>query len=66
MKSEASRPPLAVAYRDGGMLGIAYLTGIAESLLDGGVPLTAAPAIGTSAGSWAAACVALDIRGRPP
>lgn len=62
MSGEASRPPLAVAYGGGGMLGIAYLMGVAESLLDGGVPLTDAPAIGTSAGSWAAACVALGIR----
>lgn len=36
--------------------------GVAEALLDGGVPLAAAPALGTSAGSWAAGSVALGLR----
>jgi NTE family protein len=44
------------------MFGIAYLLGVTEALVDGGVELAEAPSIGTSAGSWAAAAVALGIR----
>lgn len=54
--------PLACAYGGGGLFGIGYLLGVGEALVDGGVDLGAAPAIGTSAGSWAAAALALGIR----
>jgi NTE family protein len=54
--------PLACAYGGGGLFGIGYLLGVGEALVDGGVDLGAAPAIGTSAGSWAAAAFALGIR----
>lgn len=57
-----SLPPLAVVYGGGGLFGIGYSLGVAEALSDRGVPLVAAPALGTSAGSWAAAGVALGIR----
>ena len=53
---------MAVAYGGGGVFGIAYLLGVSEALLDGGVPLGNAPAIGTSAGSWAAAAMELGVR----
>jgi NTE family protein len=56
------RVPLAVAYGGGGLFGIAYVLGVAEALVDGGVSLATAPAIGTSAGAWAAAGVALGVR----
>jgi NTE family protein len=59
---EGERAPLAVAYGGEGMFGIAYVLGVAEVLVDGGVPLATAPAVGTSAGAWAAAGVALDVR----
>ena len=55
-------PPLAAAYGGGGLFGIAYLLGVGEALVDGGVALGAAPALGTSAGSWAAGALALGIR----
>lgn len=44
------------------MFGIGYALGIAEALVDGGVPLGSYPALGTSAGSWAAVALALGIR----
>jgi NTE family protein len=58
----SERPTMAVAYGGGGVFGIAYLLGVSEALLDGGVPLDKAPAIGTSAGSWAAAAMELGVR----
>lgn len=54
--------PLAAAYGGGGLFGIAYLLGVGEALSTGGVDLGAVPAIGTSAGSWAAGALALGIR----
>ena len=55
-------PPLAVSYGGGGLFGIAYLLGVGEALVDGGVALKSAPSIGTSAGSWAAAALGLGVR----
>ena len=55
-------PPISAAYGGGGLFGIAYLLGVGEALVDGGVALGVAPAIGTSAGSWAAGALALGIR----
>ena len=55
------RPPLAAAYGGGGLFGIGYLLGVGEALVAGGVDLASAPAIGTSAGSWAAGALALGI-----
>jgi NTE family protein len=56
------RRPLAVCFGGGGLFGIAYLLGVAEALVDGGVDLASAPAVGTSAGSWAAGAVKLGVR----
>jgi predicted acylesterase/phospholipase RssA len=55
------RLPLATAYGGGGVFGIGYTLGVAHALVDAGVPLPAAPAIGTSAGSWVAAVLALGL-----
>lgn len=57
-----TRVPLAVTYGGGGLFGIAYLLGVGEALVDGGVPLAGAPALGTSAGSWAAGAIGLGVR----
>jgi predicted acylesterase/phospholipase RssA len=57
-----TRPQLTVAYGGGGLFGIAYLMGVAEALMDNGVALASAPAVGTSAGAWAASAVSLGIR----
>ncbi len=54
--------PVAAAYGGGGLFGIAYLLGVGEALVEGGVDLGVAPAIGTSAGSWAAGALALGVR----
>ncbi len=58
------RPSLAVTFGGGGLFGIGYLLGVSEALVDGGVDLAAAPALGTSAGSWAAASLGLGVRWR--
>ena len=51
--------PLAMVYGGGGVFGIAYATGVAHGLAAGGIDVARAPALGTSAGSWTAAAVAL-------
>jgi len=67
-----ARHPLAMVYGGGGIFGIAYTAGVAAGLTAAGIPAATAPALGTSAGSWTAATVALglafeDVRAlRPP
>ena len=56
-----SVPELAVVYGGGGLFGIGYSLGVAEALTDRGFDLAHAPALGTSAGSWAAAGTALGL-----
>ena len=53
--------PLSVVYGGGGVFGIAYGLGVATGLADAGVPVAAAPSLGTSAGSWVASAVALGL-----
>lgn len=53
--------PLSMVYGGGGVFGIGYAVGVAHGLAAGGVPVADAPALGTSAGSWAAAAVALGM-----
>jgi len=55
------RPEVAVVYGGGGLFGIGYSLGIAEALAARGRDLSSVPALGTSAGSWAAAGTALGI-----
>lgn len=57
-----ARASIAAVYGGGGIFGIGYTLGIAEALVDGGVELGDVQAVGTSAGSWAAAGLALGIR----
>ncbi len=57
-----THPSLAVTFGGGGLFGIGYLLGVSEALVDGGVDLATAPALGTSAGSWAAASLGLGVR----
>ena len=45
----------------GGMFGIGYAMGVIHGLAEQGVTFVGAPLLGTSAGSWAAAAVALDV-----
>jgi predicted acylesterase/phospholipase RssA len=53
--------PLAMVYGGGGVFGIAYNVGVAHGLTAGGIDVASAPALGTSAGSWAAGAVALGL-----
>jgi NTE family protein len=57
----AIRHPLAMVYGGGGVFGIAYTAGVAEGLAAAGIPVTTAPALGTSAGSWTASGLALGL-----
>ena len=57
----ALRHPLAMVYGGGGIFGIAYTAGVAAGLAATGLQTAAAPALGTSAGSWTAAAVALGL-----
>lgn len=53
--------PLAMVYGGGGVFGIAYGAGVAHGLAQTGIAVAEAPALGTSAGAWVAAAVALGL-----
>ena len=53
--------PRAVVFGGGGVFGIAYGAGVAHGLIDAGLDISGAPALGSSAGSWVASVVALGI-----
>jgi NTE family protein len=53
---------IATVFGGGGVFGIAYNLGVAEGFVDAGVELGSAAALGTSAGAWAAAHLALGLR----
>jgi predicted acylesterase/phospholipase RssA len=53
--------PLLMVYGGGGAFGIGFNLGVAHGLAAAGVAVAAAPALGTSAGSWAASAMALGI-----
>ena len=53
--------PLSMVYGGGGVFGIGYSAGVARGLEDGGIPVSTAPSLGTSAGSWTASAVALGL-----
>lgn len=53
--------PLSMVYGGGGVFGIGYSAGVAHGLAAGGIAVARAPALGTSAGSWTAAAVALGL-----
>lgn len=55
------RHPLSMVYGGGGVFGIAYGAGVARGLMASGIAVASAPALGTSAGSWVAASVALGL-----
>ena len=50
-----------MVYGGGGPFGIAFGAGVAKGLAHAGVPVAAAPALGTSAGSWVASIMALGL-----
>lgn len=53
--------PLAMVYGGGGVFGIAYTAGVAAGLRSTGIPVDSAPSLGTSAGAWTAAALALGL-----
>lgn len=53
--------PLSMVYGGGGVYGIAYNLGVAHGMVAAGLPVAAAPSLGTSAGSWSAAVMALGL-----
>lgn len=53
--------PLAMVYGGGGVFGIAYGAGVAIGLAAAGIDVASAPSLGTSAGSWVAAAMALGM-----
>ena len=55
------RHSLAMVYGGGGVFGIAYTAGVATGLVEAGIPVASAPSLGTSAGSWTAAALALGL-----
>lgn len=52
---------LSMVYGGGGVFGIAYGVGVATGLAESGIKVHEAPALGTSAGSWVAAAMALHL-----
>ena len=57
----AERHPLAMVYGGGGVVGIGYTAGVAAGLAASGIPVATAPSLGTSAGAWTAAALALGL-----
>lgn len=51
-------PPIGAVFGGGGLFGMAYAFGIVDALAEAGVQLRGADLLGTSAGSWVAACIA--------
>jgi predicted acylesterase/phospholipase RssA len=54
-------PHLTAVFGGGGPFGIAYAFGVVDSLTDAGLQLPGSQLLGTSAGSWVAACLATGI-----
>ena len=59
---DAERALATGVYGGGGLFGIAFSLGITEALVDDGFDLGSMTALGTSAGSWTAAALALGLR----
>jgi len=53
------REPLTVCFGGGGIYGIAFNVGVGHAFRDSGLPFGQSPMVGTSAGSWAAATMAV-------
>jgi NTE family protein len=53
------RPNVAVCFGGGGAFGIGFNLGVARALSEAGIPITSGPMLGTSAGAWTAAALAV-------
>lgn len=54
-------PTISVVYGGGGAMGIAWHVAVIDALRSLGLPVDAAPSIGTSAGSWACGAARLGL-----
>lgn len=62
VRDESSvRPPVGLVFGGGGAFGIAWHVAVIDALRDHGFALDNAPALGTSAGSWACAALRLGL-----
>lgn len=59
--SDSQRPRYAGVFGGGGLFGIGYGLGVVDGLRDRGIDLTDSPLLGTSAGSWVASSIALNV-----
>ena len=55
------RPKVAACFGGGGAFGIGFNLGVARALMEAGIPITAGPMLGTSAGAWTAAALAVGV-----
>jgi NTE family protein len=53
--------PLAACFGGGGAFGIGFDMGVAQALIDSGIPVDEGPMLGTSAGAWTAAALAKGV-----
>jgi hypothetical protein len=53
------RVPLAACFGAGGAFGIGFNLGVARALVAAGIPVASGPMLGTSAGAWTAAALAI-------
>lgn len=59
---DATQPRhVSAVFGGGGPFGIAYGLGVVDTLVGAGLDLRDAPMLGTSAGSWVAACIATGV-----
>ena len=50
---------MAACFGGGGAFGIGFDMGVARALTEAGIPVTSGPMLGTSAGAWTAAALAV-------
>jgi NTE family protein len=55
------RPRVAACFGGGGAFGIGFNLGVARALMEAEIPITAGPMLGTSAGAWTAASLAVGV-----
>ena len=55
------RPPVVACFGGGGAFGVGFDMGVARALVEAGIPVSSGPMLGTSAGAWTAARLAVGI-----
>ena len=59
MAAPERRPRVAACFGGGGAFGIGFDLGVVRALTDAGIPVSSGPMLGTSAGAWTAAALAV-------